>query len=69
MFKLLIEEEIEKCTDDDDASEDTELFHTWLKYCFEDIGCDEKFETEKKIDTEAISDSIVCRILWFWPHL
>ncbi len=45
MFKLFIKEEIEKCTDDDYASEDAELFHTWLKDGFEDIRCDEEFET------------------------
>lgn len=67
MFKLFIQEVVQKCSNDNDTSEDTELLHAWLKDGFEYISGYEKFEAEEEIDAKAIAYSIVCGILWFWP--
>jgi len=59
MFKFFIEKIIEDCSDDDNACEYSELFKAWAEYSLEDIGCNEKLESEKEINPEAISYSIM----------
>ena len=63
MFKLFIQEVVQKCSNDNDASENTELLHAWLKDGFEYISGYEKFEAEEEVDAKTIAYSIVCGIL------
>ena len=59
MFKFFIEKIIQNGSDDDNTREYSELFKAWAEYSFENIGRNEKLESEQEINPETISYSIV----------